>query len=75
MDNQQKVINIKQEQLGESVSVSVGELVSVLNMIDGLSRRGAFVVDEYTDIGRLYGSIKSSLYNKLNQDQTHVDEE
>lgn len=68
MDSQQKIISISPEQLSEPITVTVGDLAVMINMLDVLSRRGVFLMEDFVDIGKLYKNIKSALHTHLKPD-------
>lgn len=64
-------MNNKSENTG--VEVSVQDILLVLNIINTVSKRGAFQPEEFQIVGTLFEKLKSSIAEEEQKDQLELD--
>ena len=68
-DKQKEQTELTEEQIKLPVTLTIADVLLVLSIIDTVSKRQGFLLEEYEDVGRFHKKIKSVFVETINENK------
>jgi len=68
-DKQKEQTELTEEQINLPVKLTIADVLLVLSIVDTISKRQGFLLDEYEDVGKFHKKMKTVFMETINEDK------